>query len=135
MFIKDPTSPLNPTSAQHKFCLSTLRNLRKPKDAWSFLYPVDIPATSIPHYLEITTHPMDFSIEEKLNNSNPTKPGQIPQKPRYPTADRFITDLRLIFLNCVKFNGSEHAISMVGRRLGGLFDKSIKNIPPPDTLL
>ena len=121
------------TQAQHKFCLSTLRNLKKSKDARPFLYPVDIVAMNIPHYPEIITHPMDFAtIEEKLNSSNPAKPDPNPQKPRYHTADQFIADVRLIFSNCVKFNGSEHAISMMGRRLEELFDKSIKNIPPPE---
>ena len=121
------------TPAQHKFCLSTLRNLKKSKDARPFLSPVDIVAMNIPHYPEIITHPMDLStIEEKLNSSNPAKPDPNPSKPRYHTADQFIADVRLVFSNCVKFNGSEHAISLMGRRLEELFDKSIKNIPPPE---
>ena len=121
------------TQAQHKFCLSTLRNLKKSKDARPFLYPVDIVAMNIPHYPEIVTHPMDFSrIEDKLNSSNPAKPDPNPEKPRYYTADQFIADVRLVFSNCVKFNGPDHAISLMGRRLEELFDKSIKNIPPPE---
>lgn len=121
------------TQAQHKFCISTLRNLKKSKDARPFLYPVDIVAMNIPHYPEIITHPMDFStIEDKLNSSSPTKPDPNPGKPRYQTADQFIADVRLIFSNCIKFNGPEHAISLMGRRLEELFDKSIKNIPPPE---
>jgi len=121
------------TQAQHKFCLSTLRNLKKSKDARPFLFPVDIVAMNIPHYPEVVTHPMDFStIEDKLNNSNLTKPDADPEKPRYQTADQFIADVRLVFTNCVKFNGPEHAISLMGRRLEELFDKSIKNLPPPE---
>ena len=121
------------TQAQHKFCISTLRNLKKSKDARPFLFPVDIVAMNIPHYPEVVTHPMDFStIENKLNNSNLAKPDLNPDKPRYRTADQFIADVRLIFTNCVKFNGPEHAISMMGRRLEELFDKSIKNLPPPE---
>jgi len=121
------------TQAQHKFCLSTLRNLKKSKDARPFMYPVDIVAMNIPHYPEIVTHPMDLStIEDKLNSSNPAKPDPNPEKPRYYTADQFIADVRLVFSNCIKFNGSEHAISLMGRRLEELFDKSIKNIPPPE---
>jgi bromodomain-containing factor 1 len=97
------------------------------------LVPVDIVAMNIPHYPEIVTHPMDFStIEEKLNSSNPTKPDPNLEKPRYQAADQFIADVRLVFTNCVKFNGPEHAISQMGRRVEELFDKSIKNLPPPE---
>ena len=121
------------TQAQHKFCLSTLRNLKKSKDARPFLLPVDVVAMNIPHYPEIITHPMDFSkIEDKLNSSSPAKPDPNPEKPRYHTAEQFIADVRLVFSNCVKFNGPEHAISLMGRRLEELFDKSIKNLPPPE---
>jgi len=125
------TTSLSP--AQHKFCVSTLRNLKKSKDARPFLSPVDVVAMNIPHYPEIVTHPMDFStIERKLNFSNPTKPDPNPENPRYQTADQFIADVRLVFTNCVKFNGPEHAISQMGRRVEELFDKSIKNLPPPE---
>lgn len=53
-------------------------------------------AMNIPHYLEIVTHPMDFStIELKLNFSNPAKPDPSPENPRYQTANQFIVDVRL----------------------------------------
>lgn len=130
------TSTLPPASltlAQHKFCLSTLRNLRKSKDARPFLAPVDVVAMNIPHYPEIITHPMDFkTIEDKLENSVPGKDIPRPDQPRYLSADQFIADVRLVFSNCVKFNGPEHMISLMGRRLEELFDKSIKNLPPPE---
>jgi len=76
---------------------------------------------------------MDLStIEDKLNCSNPAKPDPNPEKPRYQTAEQFIADVRLVFSNCIKFNGPDHAISVMGRRLEELFDKSIKNLPPPE---
>ncbi|KAF9649088.1 Bromodomain-containing protein [Thelephora ganbajun] len=132
-----PTSDLPGTAlltqAQYKFCVSTLKNLRKSRDARPFLVPVDIVVMNIPHYPEIVTHPMDFStIEDKLKRSNPSNPDSNPEKPRYKTADQFIADVRLVFTNCVKFNGPEHTISLMGRRLEELFDKSIKNLPPPE---
>jgi hypothetical protein len=121
------------SAAQYKFCMSTLKNLKKSKDARPFLVPVDIVTMNIPHYPEIVTHPMDFStIEVKLNSSNPTKPDLNPENPRYQTTDQFIADVRLVFANCVKFNGPDHAISQMGRRVEELFDRSIKNIPPPE---
>ena len=127
------TGTISLSPAQHKFCLSTLRNLKKSKDARPFLFPVDVVAMNIPHYPEIVTHPMDFStIEQKLNFSNPAKPDPNPENPRYQTADQFIADVRLVFTNCIKFNGPDHAISQMGRRVEELFDKSIKNLPPPE---
>jgi hypothetical protein len=118
--------------SQHKFCNSTLKNLKKSKDARPFLFPVDVVAMNIPHYPEIVTHPMDFkTIEEKLDNSVPGKVSK-PDQPQYTSTDQFIVDVRLVFSNCVKFNGPEHTISLMGRRLEEPFDKSIKNLPPPE---
>ena len=130
------SSTLPPTSltpAQHKFCLSTLRNLKKSKDVQPFLPPVDIMAMNIPDYPKLITQPMDFkTIEEKLANSIPRKDVPKPDEPRYLSVDQFITDVRLVFSNCVKFNGSDHMISMMGMRSEELFNKSIKNLLPPE---
>ena len=90
---------------------------------------------NIPHYPKIVTHPMDFkTIEEKLDNSVLGKEVPKPDQPRYLSADQFIADVWLVFLNCVKFNGAEHTISLMGRRLEELFYKSIKNLPPPEVI-
>jgi len=110
-----------------------LGSLGESKDPQPFLSPVGVVAMNIPHHPEIVTHLMDFStIERKPNFSNPTKPDPNSENPRYQTADQFIADVRLVFTNCVKFNGPEHAISQMGGRVEELFDKSIKNLPPPE---
>ena len=76
---------------------------------------------------------MDFRmIEEKLDNSVPGKEVPKLDQPRYLSTDQFITDVRLIFSNCVKFSDPEHTISLMGRRLEEPFDKSIKNLLPPE---
>jgi hypothetical protein len=73
---------------------------------------------------------MDFStIERKLASSNPTKPDPIPQNPRYRNADEFVADVRLIFSNCVTFNGPDHAVTAMGKRVEEVFDKQIKQMP------
>ena len=62
------------TQTQHNFCLSTLRNLKRSNDARPFLYLINIMDTNIPHYPEIISHPVDFSIiEGKLKSLTPTK--------------------------------------------------------------
>jgi bromodomain-containing factor 1 len=119
--------------SQHKFALSTIRTLKKMKDATPFRSPVDAEALKIPHYLQIIKHPMDFStIERKLLASNPTKPDPNPANPRYSSADEFVADVRLIFSNCVTFNGPEHVVTQQGKRVETVFDKQIKQLPPSE---
>jgi hypothetical protein len=104
--------------------------LKKQKDAAPFLRPVDVIGLNIPHYPSIIKTPMDFStIERKLISSNPAKPDLNPQNPRYHNADEFISDVRLIFQNCITFNGPDHAIAAMGKRVEAVFDKQIKQMP------
>ncbi|EJD04035.1 Bromodomain-containing protein [Fomitiporia mediterranea MF3/22] len=120
------------SQAQYRFCVSTVRNLRKLKDATPFLNPVDPVALNIPHYLSIVKHPMDFAtIDRKLVASNPVKPDSNPANPRYLTADEFIADVRLMFSNAYTFNGPEHVVTQMGKRVEAIFDKQIKQLPPP----
>ncbi|RDB29127.1 SWR1 complex bromodomain subunit bdf1 [Hypsizygus marmoreus] len=129
-----PAPPLSSSStltpAQFRFSLSTIRSLKKLKDAGPFLRPVDHVALNIPHYPSIIKSPMDFStIERKLMSSNPNKLDLNPQNPRYHTSHEFISDVRLIFQNCITFNGPDHAVSLMGKRVEQVFDKQIKQMP------
>lgn len=125
-----PSGPSTFSAAQYRFSQSTVRTLKKLKDANPFLRPVDPVALNIPHYLQIVKSPMDFStIERKLTSTNPAKPDPNPQNPRYYSADEFISDVRLIFQNCYTFNGPDHAISTMGKRVEEVFDKQIKHMP------
>ncbi|QRV90934.1 bromodomain associated protein [Ceratobasidium sp. AG-Ba] len=88
------TGPTQMTPNQHKFCLSSVRILKRCKDATPFLRPVDAVALNIPHYPLIIKRPMDFStVETRLQNSNPNKPPIDPMAPRYRTADDFVADV------------------------------------------
>ncbi|KAI0639197.1 Bromodomain-containing protein [Trametes polyzona] len=121
------------TTAQWRFCLSTVRTLKRMKEAGPFLTPVDPVALGIPHYPTIIKHPMDFStVERKLTASNPSKPDPNPANPRYNSTDEFIADIRLIFSNCVTFNGPEHPVALMGKRVEAIFDKQVKQMPPPE---
>lgn len=125
-----PAGPSTLTVAQYRFCQSTVRTLKKLKDASPFLRPVDPVALNIPHYPSIIKNPMDFAtIERKLTASNPVKPDPNPQNPRYHSADAFIADVRLIISNCATFNGPDHVITAMGRRVEEVFDKQVKNMP------
>jgi hypothetical protein len=118
------------SQTQHRFCLSTVRILKKLKDAGPFLQPVDPNALGIPHYPNVVKHPMDLgTVERKLISSNPTKPDPSFTRPPYSSAGEFIGDVKLIFDNCAKFNGPDHTITQMGRRLEAVFDKQIKQLP------
>ena len=118
------------SAAQHRFCLSTIRTLKKMKDAGPFLRPVDIVGLNIPHYPSIIKTPMDLStIDRKLVASHPIKPDPNEDTPRYYNTDEFIADVRLIFQNAATFNGPDHVVTAMGKRLQDVFDKQLKNLP------
>ncbi|KAI0932453.1 hypothetical protein AcW2_001080 [Taiwanofungus camphoratus] len=125
--------PSTLSTAQWRFCSSTIRTLKKMKDSAPFLHPVDPVALNILHYPSIIKHPMDFStIDRKIQSSNPSKPDPNAANPRYHNADEFIADVRLVFSNCLTFNGAEHPIVAMGKRVEAVFDKQIKQMPPPE---
>jgi hypothetical protein len=75
---------------------------------------------------------MDFStIERKLVASNPAKPDPNLANPRYNNAEEFVSDVRLIFSNSLTFNGPDHAVTAMGKRVEEIFDKQVKNMPAP----
>ncbi|TFY59503.1 hypothetical protein EVJ58_g5736 [Rhodofomes roseus] len=119
--------------AQWRFSTSTVRTLKKMKDASPFLHPVDPVALNIPHYPSIVKHPIDFStVDRKLAASNPSKPDPNPANPRYYNTEDFIADVRLIFSNTTLFNGPDHPITAMGKRVEAVFDKQIKQMPPEE---
>lgn len=120
---------------QHRFMLATVRTLKRMKEAGPFLQPVDPNALGIPHYPTIITHPMDLgTVERKLQASNPTKPDANSVVGRYSTVDEFTADIRLIFANCEKFNGPEHAVTLMGKRVEQVFDKQIRQLPASEDI-
>ncbi|KAJ7907252.1 Bromodomain-containing protein [Mycena leptocephala] len=107
-----------------------IRSLKKQKEASPFLHPIDSVALNIPDYPSIIRTPMDLStVEQKLNFSNPTKPDPNPENSCYFSADDFIADVRMIVQNCVLFNGDDHPIGVMARRLEETFNKQIKYMP------
>ena len=43
--------------------------------------------------------------------------------PRYNSAHEFVADIRLIFSNCLTFNGPEHPVTLMGKRVEAVLDK------------
>ena len=124
------TNILTISSLQHRFCLSTIRSFKKLKDAGTFLRPVDPVSLNIPHYPSIIKNSMDLAtIEGKLMSSNPPKPDPNPNNPRYYSAEEFVSDVRLVFSNCIMFNDPDHMIAQAGKHVESVFDKQIKQHP------
>lgn len=79
--------------------------------AWPFYKPVDAEMLGLHDYHDIIKHPMDLgTIKEKLDNRE------------YHTAKEFTDDVRLIFLNCYKYNPADHDVVAMARKLQNIFD-------------
>lgn len=98
-----------------KFCQYIMAELLKPKYsqyAFPFLVPVDPVALNIPHYHKLIKNPMDLgTVDSKLNHG------------QYENAKEFEADLRLIFLNCYKFNPSSDPVHGMGKSLEAVLDE------------
>jgi bromodomain-containing factor 1 len=109
-----------------RFCQSVLKELQKKSHepySYPFLVPVDAVALNIPDYYKIIKNPMDLgTIDQKM------KDGQ------YSNADEFYADVKQIFKNCYKYNGTESPVSGLAKQLEKVFDKKWTEKPeePPE---
>jgi bromodomain-containing factor 1 len=56
-------------------------------------------------------------VDKKLNNSE------------YTTVDEFVSDVRLVFNNCFKYNGPEAMISVLCQNVESAFEKGLRQMP------
>ncbi|KZT58428.1 hypothetical protein CALCODRAFT_468388 [Calocera cornea HHB12733] len=131
--------------AQYRLATTSLRQLKKNRDASPFVKPVDTVGLNIPHYNTVIKHPMDLgTVEEKLRMSNPlARSGTLqysrmleiselaPDK-RYWSAEEFVAEVRLVFDNALKFYGKADVLGQKARRLLAIFDKQMGNLPEAD---
>ncbi|KAK9248023.1 Bromodomain-containing protein [Lipomyces tetrasporus] len=108
---------------QNKFALSMVRSLKRLKDAYPFLVPVDPVKLNVPDYFKVVTHPMDLSTVEKKLSSN-----------QYSTVDQFVADFDLMIANCIRFNGAESKIAEMGRNLKASFERQLKQMPQAEVI-
>ncbi|EDV19877.1 uncharacterized protein TRIADDRAFT_61654 [Trichoplax adhaerens] len=86
---------------------------KKHEDSWPFMEPVteDI----APGYFEVIEQPMDIeTIEKKL------------EKRTYKKSEEFISDMRLIFANCIEYNGEDNCYTEMAHKLEAMFNKSVQ---------
>ncbi|WWC85549.1 uncharacterized protein L201_000413 [Kwoniella dendrophila CBS 6074] len=133
-----PTTPL--TQHQHKHLLIAVRALKKKTpDVFAFLQPVDFLAFNLPHYPQIIDHPMDLgTVETKLIASDPRGPPKDQSKAKkwdtskgvYKNYSEVVLDVRQIWENTRKFNGSDHVVSISADKLDNAFETALSKIPP-----
>lgn len=89
--------------------------MRYPSATW-FLEPVDHVKMNIPDYPLIIKEPMDFrTIKEKLEEG------------AYETADKFASDMRLVFKNAITYNHmKESPVHMAAKELSTKFEEKIR---------
>ena len=109
---------------QLRFCLTLIRHMKKRKDAFPFLLPVDPVLLNIPTYFDIIEKPMDMSTIEKKVVAN-----------TYKSIQEFRDDVHIMFANCYKFNGPEAQVSVMGQSLEKHFIKEMEKLPLEVSLL
>jgi bromodomain-containing factor 1 len=133
------------TPAQIKFCQNAIKALKGRPEAGPFLVPVDYVALNIPHYPDKIKEPMDLgTIDMRLaltaaaakGGNKPTEKTKQalkwnldPVRDVFPSVAAFERDTRLVFSNCVTFNGPDHILSKNAETLEGVFDKQLKVLP------
>ncbi|XP_061198538.1 tripartite motif-containing protein 66 isoform X2 [Neopsephotus bourkii] len=74
------------------------------------------------HYYQIIKRPMDLSvIRNKLQKKD---------KSHYSAPEELVTDVRLMFWNCAKFNYPDSEVAEAGRRLNVFFEGKVKEVYP-----
>ncbi|XP_029473541.1 bromodomain testis-specific protein isoform X2 [Rhinatrema bivittatum] len=106
---------------QLKQCNNILKELFSRKHAayaWAFYKPVDAESLGLCDYHDIIKQPMDLgTIKEKMDNR------------KYKDAHEFAADVRLMFMNCYKYNPPEHEVVTMARKLQDVFEMHFAKIP------
>ncbi|KAG8442664.1 hypothetical protein GDO86_011452 [Hymenochirus boettgeri] len=85
----------------------------------SLAFQDPVPLT-VPDYYKIIKKPMDLSaIKRKL---------QLSSGPHYTRPEEFVSDIRLIFKNCLEFNEPDSEVASAGIKLEAYFEELLVNV-------
>lgn len=132
------------SGAQIRACQNAIKGLKGRNDSVLFHAPVDPIAAGVPHYPTIIKTPMDLgTVDYKLaftaaaqkggnkhteKTKMGVKMGLNPLTNVYKTLEDVEKDVKLIFSNCVLFNGPDHPLSKTAQLLDSVFEKQMKSI-------
>ncbi|XP_053446529.1 bromodomain testis-specific protein [Nycticebus coucang] len=106
---------------QLRHCSEILKEMLAKKHfsyAWPFYNPVDVSALGLHNYYDIVKHPMDLgTIKGKMDNQE------------YKDAYEFAADVRLMFMNCYKYNPPDHEVVTMAKMLQDVFEMHFAKIP------
>jgi Bromodomain len=119
--LKDDCRPPVPITINKDVCTRVLEAIRTHDCAGPFLQPINPAELEIPNYFEIIKNPMDLGTVQKR-----LKAGY------YRTNEEFATDTRLIFENCITFNGVGPGVSRMAKQLMLKFERMLTKLLPPE---
>ncbi|XP_066228319.1 bromodomain testis-specific protein [Saccopteryx leptura] len=106
---------------QLRHCSEILKEMLAKKHfsyAWPFYNPVDVNALGLHNYYDIVKNPMDLgTIKKKMDNQE------------YKDAYEFAADVRLVFMNCYRYNPPDHEVVTMARMLQDVFEMHFAKIP------
>ncbi|KAH0618426.1 hypothetical protein JD844_017611 [Phrynosoma platyrhinos] len=86
--------------------------------AWPFYKPVDVTALGLKNYHDIVKCPMDLgTIKNKMENNE------------YKDTQEFAADIRLMFMNCYRYNSPDQEVVAMARKLQDVFEMQFAKIP------
>lgn len=103
---------------QLRYCNTILKNLRRLKDVYPFLKPVDPVALNIPDYLNVIKKPMDISTVQTILDNN-----------EYKSYTEFNEDVETIFANCAQYNGPESFVTKMAQNVQKTYHKFYEKMP------
>ena len=97
--------------------LKLISSIKKLKEAYEFLEPVDYIQYDIPDYFDVIKYPRDLSkIQYNLENNN------------YKTIQIFLNDVQLIWDNCYTYNPPKNYISKCAQICEKKFKKEFEKL-------
>ena len=95
-----------------KAAKKVIRELWKHKEAWIFYEPVNPEKLNIPDYFKHIPRPMDLgTVKSNLHGG------------KFASCEDFIGDVRLIFDNCIQYNGESAPVSVMCQNVRREFER------------